>query len=149
MSTMSKGRAASISSRRAVTDDYFKLVRAFPLRPVRGEVEYEQAGKVLNRLLGRADGKLTAGEQDYLDALVLLVEDYDRKHSRFVPSKRTPHEVLKYLAEQAGMGPTALGKVLGTTHAMASLMLHSKRGISAESARTLGDYFKVDAGLFV
>ena len=97
-----------------------------------GEEEYEQAGKMLNRLLGRPDGKLTAGERDYLDAMVLLVEDYDRKHSRFVPSKRTPHEALKYLAEQAGMGPTALGKVLGTTHAMASLMLHGKRGISAE-----------------
>ncbi len=53
---------------------------------------------MLNHLLGRAastgsgqaDGKLTAGERDYLDALVVLVEDYDRKHSRFVPSKRTP-----------------------------------------------------------
>ena len=79
----------------------------------------------------------------------MLAADYDRKHSRFVPSTRTPHEVLKYLAEQAGLGPTKLGKVLGTTHAMASLMLHGKRGISAESARTLADYFKVDAGLFV
>lgn len=149
MSTISKGRAASTSSGRAVRDDYFKLVRAFPLRLIGGEVEYQQAGRVLNRLLGRPNGKLTAGERDYLDALVLLVEDYDRKHSQFVPSKRTPHEVLKYLAEQAGMGPTALGKVLGTTHAMASLMLHRKRGISAESARLLADYFKVDAGLFV
>ncbi|MEX0777841.1 MAG: hypothetical protein WD042_19240 [Phycisphaeraceae bacterium] len=141
MSTMSKGRA--------VPDDYFKLVRAFPLRPIRGQDEYEQAGKVLNRLLGRPEGKMTAGERDYLDALVLLVEDHDRKHSRLVPSKRTPHEVLKYLAQQAGLGPTALGRVLGTTHAMASLMLHGKRGISAEAARRLGDYFKVDAGLFI
>ena len=47
------------------------------------------------------------------------------------------------------MGPTALGKVLGTTHAMASLMLHGKRGISAASARALADYFKVEAGMFV
>jgi HTH-type transcriptional regulator / antitoxin HigA len=141
MSTMSKVRA--------ITDDYFKLVRAFPLRPIRSSDEYEQAGKALNRLLGRPDGKLTEGERDYLEALVLLVSDYDRKHSRFIPSKRTPHQVLRYLAEEAGMGPTALAKVLGTTHAMASLMLHGKRGISAESARTLADYFKVDAGLFV
>ncbi|MGH7179507.1 MAG: helix-turn-helix domain-containing protein [Tepidisphaeraceae bacterium] len=141
MSTLSIGRP--------VSDDYFKLVRGFPLRRIRSADEYALAGKALNRLLGRPDGKLTAGERDYLDALVLLVEDYDRKHSRFVPSKRTPHEALKYLAKEAGMGPTALGKVLGTTHAMASLMLHGKRGISAASARLLADYFKVDAGLFV
>jgi HTH-type transcriptional regulator / antitoxin HigA len=134
---------------RAVTDDYFKRVRAFPLRPIRSQYEYDQAGKILNRLLGRPDGKLAGGEQDYLDALVLLVEDYDRKHSEFVPSNRTPTEALKYLAEQAGLGPTALGKVLGATHAMASLMLNGKRGISAAAARRLADYFKVDASLFV
>lgn len=141
MSTMGKTRP--------IADDYMKLIRAFPLRAIQSTAEYEEAGKVLNRLLGRPDGKLTAGERDYLDALVLLVEDYDRKNSRFVPSDRTPLEVLKYLAEEAEMGPTALGKVLGTTHAMASLMLHGKRGISAESARILANYFKVNAGLFV
>jgi len=141
MSTMNRGRA--------VMDDYFKLVRAFPPRPIRNQNDNDQAGKVLNRLLGRPDGKLTDGERDYLDALVLLVKDYDRTHSQFVPSKRTPHEVLKYLAKEAGLGPTALGKVLGTTHAMASLMLHGKRGISAENARILADYFKVDVGSFV
>jgi antitoxin component HigA of HigAB toxin-antitoxin module len=32
---------------------------------------------------------------------------------------------------------------------MASLMLHGKRGISAESARRLANYFKVNAGLFI
>ena len=44
------------------------------------------------------------------------------------------------------MGPTALAKVLGTTHAMASLLLHGKRGISAQSARLLADYFGVEGG---
>jgi antitoxin component HigA of HigAB toxin-antitoxin module len=139
----------STISTRVVTDDYFKLVRAFPLRPIRGDGEYEQAGKVLNRLLGRPGGKLSEGERDYVDALALLAQDYDRKHSAFAPSKRTPHEVLSYLAKESGLGPTALGEVLGCTHAMASLMLHGKRGITAESARRLADYFKVNAGLFV
>jgi antitoxin component HigA of HigAB toxin-antitoxin module len=32
---------------------------------------------------------------------------------------------------------------------MASLMLHGKRGITAQSARKLADDFKVEAGLFV
>lgn len=137
------------SKNRTVTDDYFKLVRAFPLRPIRGAEEYEQAGKTLNRLLGRPSGRLTDGERDYLDALTLLVADYDRKHGGMAPSNLKPCEALNYLAREAGMGPTALAKVLGTTHAMASLMLHGKRGISAASARALADYFKVDAGLFI
>lgn len=130
-------------------DDYFELVRTFPLRPIRNAAEYQAAGVVLNRLLGRASGKLTPGERDYVDALVLLAKDYDRKHSRAVPSKLTPAAALRYAAQQAGMGPTALGKILGTTHAMASLMLNGKRGISAQAARTLAGHFKVDAGLFI
>jgi antitoxin component HigA of HigAB toxin-antitoxin module len=131
------------------SDDYFELVRAFPLRPIRNQSEYDQAGRILYRLLGRPDGKLTAGERDYLDALVLLSADYDRKHSRFLPSHRTPHQALAYLATEANIGPTELGKILGTTHAMASLLLHGKRGITAATARALADYFKVDVGLFV
>jgi len=134
---------------RVVGDVYLKLVRTFPLRPIRDGAEYEEAGRILNRLLGRPGRKLAAGEWDYLDALVVLAEDYDRKHSRFVPACLPPAEALKYLAEQAQMGPTALGKVLGITHAMASLMLNGKRGISAQAARGLAEHFKVDAGLFV
>lgn len=138
-----------ITKKRAAGDDYFELVKTFPLRPIRKATDYEEAGRVLNRLLGRPNGRLTAGERDYLDALVLLVQDYDQKNSKFVPSDLSPHEALQYLAEQADMGPTALGKVLGTTHTMASLMLHGKRGISAQAARILSDYFKVDPGLFI
>jgi hypothetical protein len=44
-----------MSKGRAIADDYFKLVRAFPLRPIRNQDEYDEAGKVLNRLLGRVD----------------------------------------------------------------------------------------------
>jgi len=131
------------------TDDYFRLVRAFPLRAIRNQPDYDEAGRILNRLLGRPGGELTDGERDYLDALVLLSADYDRKHTRFVPSKRTPQQVLRYLATEANIGPSELGRILGTSHAMASLMLHGKRGITAANARTLADYFKVDVGLFV
>lgn len=140
---------STASKLRAVRDDYLQLVQSFPLRPIRSAKEYELAGRVLNRLLGRPGGKFTVGERDYLDALVLLSADYDRKHSRFLPAKASPHEMLKYLAAESGMGPSALGRILGTTHAMASLMLHGKRGISAESARALAKHFKVDAGLFI
>jgi hypothetical protein len=80
------------------------------LRPIRDACEYQRAGKILNRLLDRPGGKLTAGERDYLDALVVRVEDFDRKHSRFVLARLTPAEALKYSAEQAAMETTALEK---------------------------------------
>lgn len=139
----------TIAKNRPATDDYLKLVRAFPLRPIRHANEYEAAGKVLNRLLGHPGGPLTLGQRDYLEALVVLVEDYDRKHSAFVPANRTPAQRLKYLADQAGMGAPAIGAVLGTTHAAASLILDGKRSINAQAARALAEYFKVDANTFI
>jgi HTH-type transcriptional regulator / antitoxin HigA len=133
----------------AVGDDYMKLVRAFPLRPIRTVAEHEAAGRILNRLMGRPGGQLTAGERDYLEALARFAEDYDQHRSRMVPASRTPLDALKYLMEQSAMRTGDLGRVLGTTHAAASLILHGKRGISGPNAKILAEYFKVDAGAFL
>jgi hypothetical protein len=77
MSTMTRGRA--------VGDNYFKLVRAFPLRPIRSQGQYEQAGKVLNRLLGRPQpAAASQGERDYLEALVLLADYFKLDAGLFV-----------------------------------------------------------------
>ena len=57
-----------MSNPRAGGDEYFELVRTFPLRPIRNGEESEAAGKVLNRLLGQPGGRLTEGQRDYLQA---------------------------------------------------------------------------------
>jgi len=134
---------------RAAGDEYLELIQALPLRPIRNQDEYDAAGKMLNRLLGRPDGKLSADQRDYVEALALLVEAYDRRHSRFAAAGRTPLETLRYLVAQAHLGPVALGKVLGITHAAASTMLTGHRTISLKNAKTLAAYFKVDVGAFV
>jgi HTH-type transcriptional regulator/antitoxin HigA len=61
-----------------VPSDYLRLVRQFPLRPLRGDKDYDAAAALLDILVGRAH--LTNGQQDYLDALTTFVEAYDRKH---------------------------------------------------------------------
>lgn len=104
---------------------------------------------MLNRLLGRPDGKLNTDERDYVQALALLVEAYDRGHSRFVAAGRTPRETLRYLVEQAQMQPAALGEVLGITDAAAAMVLNGRRAISLKNAKAISQYFKVDVSAFI
>jgi HTH-type transcriptional regulator / antitoxin HigA len=49
---------------------YFRLVRQFPLRPIRSESALARAVRMIDSLLGR---NLLPDEQDYLDVLADLV----------------------------------------------------------------------------
>ena len=71
--------------------DYMALVERFPLRPLRGVADYDLAEAMLDGLILR---DLTPGQQDYLDALTLIVEAYDNAHYPIPADKRPPHERL-------------------------------------------------------
>jgi len=53
----------------AASDEYLELIRAFPLRALRTQAEHDEAVKILARLLGRPDGRLSSGERDYAEVL--------------------------------------------------------------------------------
>lgn len=127
-------------------DDYLKLIRDFPLRKLRTDVEHAEAVKILSRLLGRSD-PLSAGERDYAEALGLFVQEYDGRVYPFPKEKHGPLWALRHLMEQNDMNSEALGKVLGNKTA-ASLVLNGKRELSKAHIRKLASRFKVDPGLF-
>ncbi len=102
----------------------------------------------MDRLVVRAEGSLSRGEQDYLDTLTLLVEACDREHFRLDTRKLTPLDVLKYMMEQSGMRTTDLGQLLGN-RGLASLILNGHRSFSKTHIRILADHFKVDPSLFL
>lgn len=133
---------------RTVRDDYMELIREFPLRPIRHAREYQTAAAVLDRLAVRPEGTLTAGEQDYLETLTLLVADYDDRHFQLKTARRTPLQNLKYLMAEAGMRTADLGDLLGN-RPLASLILNGHRQLSKTHIRILTDYFKVEPGLFL
>jgi HTH-type transcriptional regulator / antitoxin HigA len=126
--------------------DYLRLVRMFPLRPLRTKEMYDRAVKLASRLAGRVQ-PLTPGESDYLNVLSRLVEDWDKSHS-FKHKKPSPLDLLRFLMEQAEMNVNGLGAVIGSQSA-ASLILRGKRSISKSQMKKLGNRFKVDPGLFL
>ena len=63
-----------------VGNEYFELVRRFPLRPIRSERELDNAIAVIDDLIARL--ARSAEADDYLDVLSDLVEKYESEHHR-------------------------------------------------------------------
>jgi antitoxin component HigA of HigAB toxin-antitoxin module len=112
-----EGSAMSTLARRQsneVSDDCLHLIRAFPLRSLRSEADHSAAVKILARLLGRPNRRLSQGERDYADVLGRLIDDYGEKEFPHLPPKHSPLELLRFLMTETGMNTQALGKVWGT-----------------------------------
>ena len=129
------------------TDHYLKLVKAFPLKPIRTNAEYAQAGRIVATLAVRPEGSLETGEQDYLDALTLMIEAFDREHIRLVP-RTAPLESLRYLMNEAGLKVADIGRIIRSASA-ASMILSGHREMSKTHIRALATHFNVDASYFL
>lgn len=126
---------------------YLALIRQFPLRPIRGKRELTQAMKIAGHLATYDEGTLPDGEQDYLEALTVLIEDYQRRHAVDLPAV-TPLAMLKHLMEEHQMSVSDLGRVIGS-QSNASLILSGKRAISKRVMGLLAQRFGVAAGVFL
>lgn len=126
---------------------YLNLVREFPLRPIRSKRELERAMKIAGHLATYDEGTLPRGEQDYLDTLTVLIEDYQRRHPAGLPEV-TPLAMLKHLMEQHDMNITELGRIIGS-QSNASLILSGKRAISKRVMRLLSEHFGVAQSVFL
>lgn len=126
---------------------YLSLVRQFPLRPIRTKRDLDQAMKLAGQLATYDEGSLPRGEQDYLDTISVLIEDYQRRHPVALPAV-TPLAMLKHLMEQHDMNISELGRVVGS-QSNASLILSGKRAISRRVMQILGEHFGVAPSVFV
>ncbi len=126
---------------------YLNLVRQFPLRPIRTKRDLDRATKIAGHLATYEEDTLPVGEQDYLDALTVFIEDYQRRHPAELPDV-SPLAMLKHLMEQRDMNVSELGVVIGS-QSNASLILSGKRAISKRVIRLLSEHFGVPAGVFL
>ena len=103
--------------------------------------------KIAGHLATYDEGTLPPGEQDYLDALTVFIEDYQRRHPVDMPEV-TPLAMLKHLMEQHDMNVTELGRIIGS-QSNASLILSGKRAISKRVMGLLSEHFGVARGVFL
>lgn len=76
---------------------------------IKTEKENEKALKKIERLMIKP--KLTKAEDDYLELLCVLVENFEKK--AYVLPKTTPQEIVKFIMEDCGYTRKDLAKELG------------------------------------
>ena len=126
-------------------DRYLKLVRHFPLRPLRTNTDLDAAVAVIDSLIDQND--LAAPEQDYLDVLSNLVEAYENEAVPMGPVGDA--EMLLFLLEQKGVTQSELATGARIAESTISEVLSGKRKLNRTQIGKLARYFHIEPGAFL
>ena len=119
--------------------DYRGLLAVHMLRPIHDKVEYHNALEILDAMAGQA---LNADQDDYFEALCLLVEAYESAHLPGLPSKRGL-PLLQHLVEENGMSGADLSRLLGADRSLGVRILNGERNLTVDHAKKLSARFQV------
>ena len=123
------------------------LVELMPPQAITDAVQHENSIEMIDRLMGA--GKLSKGQQLYLETLVQLVEVYEAQHHAIETSDISGIDSLKHLLEENGMNASDLARLLGVHPSMGSKILKGERSLTVDSLRKLAAHFKVSPELFM
>ena|SRR5436309_8753768 len=128
-----------------ISSKYLELIRSFPLRPIRSEAELDRAEAMLHQLLD-APG-LTAPEQDYLEILGNLIEEYESKAHLIEPLP--PHQMLAMSIESKGVTQTEVSRATGIPVSTISELIAQKREFNRAHIEKLCAYFALRSRSFL
>jgi HTH-type transcriptional regulator/antitoxin HigA len=124
---------------------YRRLVAEVSPAIIETEEENERVLAIVERLIAKAE-KRTPEDDAILNLLVHLVEEFEGK--AYPMGQASPAEMISFLLEQRALKPAALADVLGS-RGRVSEILASKRSVSKEQAKRLGEFFRVSAAAFI
>jgi HTH-type transcriptional regulator/antitoxin HigA len=128
-----------------VSSKYLELIRAFPLRPIRTEAELDRAEAMLHQLLD-APG-LSVPEQDYLEILGNLIDEYESKAHPIEPLP--PYQMLAMSIEGKGVTQTEVSRATGIPISTISELVAQKREFNRAHIEKLCAYFGLDPKAFI
>lgn len=123
------------------------LVAEMPPQAILDDVHYENTVEMIDRLM--ASGKLTKGQELYLETLVQLVQAYEAKQHAIDTTDLTGIDALRHLLAENDMNASDLARLLGVHASMGSKILKGERSLTVEHLRKLTDRFKVRPELFM
>lgn len=124
-------------------DSYLELVQAFPLASIKSDEHLAEAQRVMDRLL--AKGRLSTGEDMYLDAISDLVATYEDVQHAIEPASDA--EILPHLLEAKCITQARLSIETGLAKSSISEVLSDRKPFSRQMIRRLADYFDVDVSV--
>lgn len=122
-----------------------ELVRMMPPQAIVDDTHCENTTEIIDRLM--ASGKLTQGQESYMETLVQLVQSYEASHHSLDTRKGIP--ALKHLLVQSSMNASDLARLLGVHVSMGSKILKCERALTVDHIKMLSTRFKVRAELFM
>jgi len=123
------------------------LVTLMPPRALMDNVHYENTVEMIDHLM--ASGKLTKGQELYMETLVQLVEAYEAQHHAIDTAGLSGIDALRSLLGENDMNASDLARLLGVHASMGSKILKGERSLTVEHLRKLSDRFKVRPELFM
>jgi HTH-type transcriptional regulator/antitoxin HigA len=114
-------------------------------RPIHDAVARKNALEAIDALAGLP---LNADQEDYLEMLSLLVNEYEAQHRKVLP-KAAPLDVLRYLVKENDISGRELGRILGVDETLGIKILSGERNITVEHAKKLGIRFAIHPTAFL
>jgi antitoxin component HigA of HigAB toxin-antitoxin module len=130
-----------------VPDTYMKLIREFPLRRIKTAAGYTEAKKLLLRI-GR--GQADRGAAEYLDVLVDLIADYEKRARQVIDtSKISAADLVRHRIQERQLSIGSLARRIDMSQSNLSEMLSGRRGWSKTAIRGLSSYLNIPADRFL
>ena len=123
------------------------LVKLMPPQALMDNVHYENTVEMIDHLM--VSGKLTKGQELYMETLVQLVQAYEAQHHAIDTAGLSGIDALRQLLAANDMNASDLARLLEVHASMGSKILKSERSLTVEHLRKLADRFKVRPELFM
>ena len=137
--------AASTLKFSTLPKTYTGLISLLVPRPIHDRAAYDNAVEIVHALAGF---KLSRDQEDYLELMAKLVEDYERDTSP-EPEPAKGIETLKFLLEANDLTGDDLGRIIGVDRSIAYRILKGTRNLTTDHIKKLGVRFAVSAGVFL
>jgi HTH-type transcriptional regulator / antitoxin HigA len=124
-----------------------ELVALLPPRAIADDAAHDDMLAMIDRLM--ASGRLSKGQESYLETLVQLVEAYERKHHAIDLSGVSGVEMLRDLLDQHGMSAADLSRLLGVHASLGSKILNGDRALTIKHIRILAEHFQLNPSAFI
>lgn len=123
------------------------LVNVLPPQALMDDVHYENTVEMIDGLM--ASGRLTKGQEIYMETLVQLVQAYEARCHSIDTAGLDGIDALRHLLAANDMTASDLARLLGVHASMGSKILKGERSLTVEHIIKLADRFSVRPELFM
>ncbi|MCP4422239.1 MAG: transcriptional regulator [Chloroflexi bacterium] len=118
---------------------YEQLVTDYPPRPITSEEQFWQTQARIDGLVDKES--LSADEEDYLDALGMMIAAYEAQHEPDIALRGVA--LIRALMAENNLRQRDLVKPVFKTDSIASTVLNGKRRLTVEHINQLARYFMI------